>query len=65
MFSAESELPITDITDPNFNVSQKMTEFIDAMVNYSTFFQTRNILLPWGGDFYFRNFNYSKFYFDC
>ena len=55
--SPKNELPIIDILDAGFNLDSKMQTYTNNIQNYISWFPTKNVMIPWGGDFYFKGFH--------
>src|SRR3990167_8356564 len=49
--------PDLSILSSQFTLSDNMTSYLDTIWGYESWFPTRNVMLPFGGDFYFRDFN--------
>ena len=62
---ANNHLPIVDILDPGFNFDSKMQTYTNNIQNYISWFPTKNIMIPWGGDFYFKGFHRTIKYYNA
>ncbi len=61
---ANNHLPIVDILDPNFNFDSKMQTYTNNIQDYISWFPTKNVMIPWGGDFYFKGFHRTIKYYN-
>ena len=63
--SNSQEYPIINILDPKFNLNDKSAEFVGNLYGQISWFNTKHILVPWGGDFTFKNFEHTYQYYEA
>ena len=57
-----NKYPDINILSPNFNLDDTTKDYVATMMHYTSWFNTKHIMVPWGGDFYFRNFEHTYAY---
>ena len=59
--SSGSPMPIMNILDPNFNLDIKMVQYLNTLVTWVSWFNTPQVMIPFGTDFSFRFFGVVKY----
>ena len=62
--SAGDDAPNMNILDPNFNFNSKMNDYLNGLLQYTSWFPNPNLMIPWGGDFYFKRFDWTIQFLD-
>ena len=57
--------PNMNILSQLFNFDDNIKKYANNLQGYISWFPTKNMLIPWGGDFYYRGFPRSIFYLDA
>jgi Glycosyl hydrolases family 38 N-terminal domain/Glycosyl hydrolases family 38 C-terminal domain/Alpha mannosidase middle domain len=50
------DFPNSNILDQGFDFGQRSLEFFDRIQTFSSWYATKKVLIPYGGDFWFSNF---------
>ena len=54
------QYPVSDILNADFNLSTRACQYLDRNVAMTSYYRTPHVMLPWGGDFMFKDF--KKYY---